>query len=214
MPSRKGQFRSDLLGWAETHLRNFPWRDCSLSVYEVFVAEFFLTQTPAENTAKIYPEFLAQYPSLEHIRQVPEAELAQAIEPLGFQNQRAEALSEIATRYDEVPIDRDELLSLPLVGPYVANATLCFAKSERLPILDRNVIRVYDRVFGDEFPGATERRREFAVEMLPSDKEVARKYNLALLDLGTLVCEKRDPQCRDCFAREYCSYYRSEVDGS
>lgn len=51
--SRIEQFREGLLEWADENLREFPWRDPNASLYEVFVAEFFLTQTPAENVARV-----------------------------------------------------------------------------------------------------------------------------------------------------------------
>jgi len=209
MTSTPDQFQSDLLNWADIHLRDFAWRDDDISLYEMFVAEFFLTQTPAENTAVIYPEFMSQFSSLEDIENASEAELAKVIEPIGFQNMRAEALAEIANEYDELPKDLDDLLELPRVGPYVANATLCFALDGRYPILDRNVNRVYERVFGDEYPADKPARREFALERLPEDGSRARTYNMALLDFGALVCTKQEPRCAACFAQEYCSYYQS-----
>ena len=179
----------------------------------MFIAEFFLTQTPAENTAELYPDFLQQFPSLAEIKHAPESDLAEAIEPIGFQHMRAGALAEIAIEYDELPTDVEELLQLPRVGPYVANATLCFALNRRLPVVDRNVNRVYSRVFGDEYPDGDADRREFALESLPKDGAIARTYNLALLDFGAMVCKKQAPRCSECFAREYCSYYQSVVAG-
>lgn len=206
------RFQEDLLRWARTHLREFPWRDETISLYKMFVAEFFLTQTPAENTAEIYPEFVERFPSLDQVRDASVEELSEAIEPIGFQHMRAEALAEIARDYDELPTDVEELLELPRVGPYVANATLCFACGRRLPVLDRNVNRVYNRVFGDNYPETEADRREFALNVLPGDGSEARTYNLALLDFGALVCTKRNPNCTECFAQEYCAYYQSLID--
>lgn len=82
-----------------------------------------------------------------------------------------------------------------------------------LPILDRNVVRVYDRVFGQRFPDSEIGREEFAREILPESGSLARKYNLAL-DFGAIVCEKRDPNCESCFASDYCSYYSTSVEDS
>lgn len=204
--SRRERFRDGLLTWADDNLRVFPWREPDRTLYEVFVVEFFLTQTPAENVDTVYPQFLAKYPTLEALAEADRDELEETIEPLGFQRMRADALSEIADTVDEIPADVDELQALPRVGPYVANATLCFALEQSRPILDRNVVRVYDRVFGDEFPDTEPDRRAFAEEILPDDGSVAREYNLALLDFGSLVCTKRSPSCEDCFARDYCVY--------
>lgn len=211
IPDTASQFRADLLTWAENNLREFPWRDPNASMYEVFIAEFFLTQTPAENVADIYPKFIDQFPSLTAIKEADHDGLVDVIEPLGFHNMRADALKEIAAQYEELPDDEECLVALPQVGPYVANATLCFALNRPQPILDRNVVRTYRRVFGRDFPDERSDRREFTIKMLPEEGQEARTYNLALLDFGALVCTSADPHCQECFASSYCEYYQQQT---
>lgn len=199
-----------MLEWANTNLREFPWRETKRTLYEVFVAEFFLTQTPADNVDEIYSDFLREYPNLRTLSEAEKEELEDRIKPLGFHRIRSEALSEIATTYDRLPRNAEALRELPQVGVYVANASLCFALNRSLPILDRNVKRVYSRVFDGDFPDSESSRMEFASTMLPDDGKTARRYNLALLDFGSLVCTKRSPNCSECFASDYCQYYASE----
>lgn len=204
----RDQFQEDLLTWAEANLREFPWRESDRSFYEVFVAEFFLTQTPADNVAETYPRFLRRFPNLDALREASSEEVADTIEPLGFHNMRTSALTKIAAEFEEIPRDVESLQQLPRVGPYIANATVCFATNRRVPILDRNVRRVYERVFGDQFPSAVGDEADFATEMLPDDPIQARTYNLALLDFGALTCQKRTPLCETCPANSYCVYYQ------
>lgn len=199
-------FRSELLEWGETNRREFPWRERKRSLYEVFVAEFFLTQTPAENVDRVYPEFLERFPSLEAIEQASEQELKDIIEPLGFYNMRSAALKQIADDNDQIPETPAALRDLPRVGPYVANATLCLALDHKLPLLDRNVERVYQRVFALSWPEKEADRVQFAADLLPEGR--ARLYNLALLDFGAIICGPT-PKCAECFASPYCSYYRA-----
>lgn len=209
LPESADKFRYALLDWTEEYQREYPWRNRECSFYEVFVAEFFLTQTPADNVSEVYPEFIEKYPSLIAIDEGDPADLQATIEPLGFHRMRTEALTAIAERYDDLPEDRETLIDLPRVGPYIADATLCFTRGQRLPVVDRNVVRVYDRVFGSAFPETDEDRREFARRMLPEETRKVRRYNLGLLDFGALVCTKQNPDCPDCFASEYCRYYTS-----
>lgn len=204
--SREEQFRSALLEWAEGNLRDFAWRDTDRSLYEVFVAEFFLTQTPAENVSGVYPKFLEQFPDLQTIDRATKEEIVAVIEPLGFYNMRAEALKTIAAERSELPETVDELTELPRVGHYVANATLCFSRGEPLPIFDRNVERVYSRVFATEWPGAESEQISFAEKLLAEDDP--RTYNLALLDFAAAIC-RPSPLCDQCFANDYCEYYES-----
>lgn len=208
-PETIGRFRSHLLEWSENNLREYPWRESDRSLYEVFIAEFFLTQTPADNVATVYPEFLNRFSTLEHIRDASLSELEDAIEPLGFQRMRAEALKQIAAENDTLPCDPTTLADLPRVGPYVSSATVCVACEERVPILDRNVRRVYERIFGGQYPEEPTAEEQFAESALPEDGSTTRTYNLALVDFGALVCTKRSPRCSECFASEYCDYFQS-----
>lgn len=213
VPDAAAAFRSGLLAWAEDNLREFPWRNPDASLYDVFVAEFFLTQTPAGNVATVYPEFIEQYPSLAAIRNTDREELVAVIEPIGFQNMRADALLEIASSHETLPQEVNNLTSLPRVGPYVANATSCFALNRPRPLLDRNIVRVYGRAFRDDFPEKEVDRREFAAELLPEDGSTARTYNFALVDFGALVCTKNKPRCDACFASSFCDYLGRQEDG-
>jgi len=204
--SREKHFRSGLMEWAEGNLRDFAWRETDRSLYEVFVAEFFLTQTPAGNVAEVYPEFLERFPDLRAIDAATEDEIVAVIEPLGFYNMRSEALKSIAAERSDLPEDVKELTELPRVGHYVANATLCFSRGRRLPILDRNVERVYSRVFGTNWPETRSEQIAFAERLLPSDDP--RTYNLALLDFAAAICQP-NPLCEQCFANDYCEYYET-----
>lgn len=213
LPDGAGEFRSTLLSWGTDNYRSYPWREADRSMYEVFVAEFFLTQTPANNVADVYSEFLEKFPSIENLRDADPGVIESTIEPLGFQRMRTDALVDIAREHDNLPRDRDDLMKLTRVGPYVADATLCFALERSLPILDRNVIRVYRRIFGAAFPENEPSQREFAARMLPEDGAEARRYNLTLLDFAAKICQKRQPHCEECFAADYCTYYAPSVQG-
>lgn len=201
-------FRRELLGWADANLRDFPWRETS-SPYEVFVAEILLSKTPVSKVEPMYATFLDRYPSLYHLAGADQVELAGLLYPLGLQNRRAAALINIGEQLADsgIPNTEEELLELPYVGKYAANATLCFAFGHCRPIVDTNVYRVYDRVFEPEIDDPySEDTWQFAEEMLPNEE--VQRYNLALIDFGAAVCTSRNPECDICFANDYCTYYR------
>ncbi|WP_227134785.1 hypothetical protein [Halorubellus salinus] len=209
-PGRVEQFRVGILEWAASNMREFPWRDPEATFYEVFMAEMFLRRTRADVVETMLPEFLDAYPSLSALRGTEKDVLADVIRPMGLQNKRAQGLRELAAEIDgdELPRDRERLLDLPQVGPYVANASLCFALEEELPIVDRNVDRVYRRVFGDAWDTLREEEQyQFAEEVLPTGE--ARSFNLGLLDFASLVCTANEPACGSCFANGYCPYYQT-----
>lgn len=200
-------FRQGLLKWSEEHLREFPWRSTT-SPYEIFVAEILLSKTPVSKVEPLYETFLKRYPTLSDLEAADKEELSTMLHPLGLQNRRAAALIKIGRKLSNngIPESEERLLELPYVGKYVANATLCFAFGHNRPIVDSNVIRVYNRVFDLEItnPESTE-MWQFAFDMLPEKN--ARRYNLALLDFGSTACTTQNPACEACFANEFCEYY-------
>lgn len=208
-PDGVQQFRSHLFDWSENNLREFPWRDPDATTYEVLVAEILLQRTPAERVEPIYDEVVGTYPSLADLADADPDDVATILTPLGLQNKRGKALVKIGTQLAErgIPTAKAELMELPYVNLYVANATLCFGFGERRPIVDANVVRVYERAFGVDLD---ERARDdetwaFAEQMLP-DGDV-RWYNLALLDFSAAICAPRTPDCQACFFTDHCHYY-------
>lgn len=208
-----GRFRTDLLVWAEDNVRDFPWRRDDASPYEVLVSEMLLNVTRTEVVAGVVDEFFVTYPDAETLREADRDELVDIIRPLGLYNRRADALLELAEIIAEtgVPDTREELLELPRVGRYVANAVLSMAFGQADPMLDRNAARTFSRVFGEEMnveaPSVDD--WEFAAEMVPEGK--AKLWNMALLDFASAVCKAPTPDCERCFATEYCRYYSEEM---
>jgi A/G-specific adenine glycosylase len=211
MTDAQSAFREDLLAWSADNLREFPWRDTFRKPYEVFVAELLLTRTRAEMVADVYEEFLDRYPSFDALADADPAEVANLIEGLGLHNKRSRVLVDVAEGCGDegLPRETDALTELSHVGAYIAHVTRCFGFGEPCPIVDANVHRTFSRLLGRKrFDGPEDDDLwEFAGEMLPEDYEAARRYNLALLDFGALVCKPRTPDCETCFATDYCEYY-------
>lgn len=199
------QFQRELLQWSDGKLRSYPWRK-SEDPYEILIAEFLLQRTQADNVEPIYNKLINEYPDFERLSQSTKSDLVELLRPLGLQNKRGDALFEIASRLKDgsVPMDKDVLKELPQVGPYGSNAILCFAFGEREPILDQNVIRIYERLFGIELDHRKDEAWSFADQLLPESE--FERYNLSLLDFAASVCTP-DPNCEDCFASDYCAYY-------
>jgi A/G-specific adenine glycosylase len=111
--------------------------------------------------------------------------------------------------FSGIPDTEEALLDLPHVGPYVANATLCFGYDQRSPIVDANVARLYSRVFDldarDDQLHEDDYLWDFAESLLPT--ESCRSYNLTLLDFGAEVCTAQSPDCESCPLNELCEYY-------
>jgi A/G-specific adenine glycosylase len=207
-------FVGELAEWGENNRREFPWREEDRSPYEVFIAEMLLRRTSAEAVEPVYREFLDRYPDLNALSSADKEELAELLQPLGLHNDRAKALRDTTSQlvFSGIPDTEEELLDLPHVGPYVANATLCFGYGQRRPIVDANVARIYSRVFDidvmDDQLHEDDYLWDFAESLLP--EEGYRGYNLALLDFGAAVCTSQSPSCPTCLANNMCEYYQAK----
>ena len=203
-------FRSRLLRWGKENRRDFPWRRTN-DPYKILVTEILLQRTLAQKVVPVSEELFSRWSTLGELADADRDEVADVLEPLGLQNRRAKALVEIGGRLSQsgVPKNEEDLLELPFVGRYAANATLCFAFGEARAVVDVNVVRIYGRVFGFNWESDQDSHAwEFAEEMLPDDQ--AQEYNLALLDFGATVCTASNPACSVCPLSEMCEYFQTE----
>ena len=118
----------------------------------------------------------------------------------------------VARHGGEVPSTHAELIALPGVGAYTAAAVACFAFEQPEVVVDTNVRRVLARaVTGDAFPQLTLTRAEsdLARECLPPDRTAANTWNVAVMELGALVCVARGPRCDQCPIADLCAWNRA-----
>jgi len=209
-------FADLLLNWWDKNKRDFPWRRMNDS-YSILIAEMLLRKTTAQQVAGIYIKFLEKYPDPIALSEAEEDELNELLRPLGMEYKRAELLKkfgrEVRDLYDgKIPAELQQLLKLPGVGMYAANAVLCFAFSEDVPLLDTNFIRVINRVFGVESqkPRARNDNKmwKFAKSLIPQNK--GKYFNLAILDFAALICTAKKPECSECPVRSVCEYYKEK----
>lgn len=185
-----------LLLWYKKNGRHeLPWRNTA-DVYHVYVSEIMLQQTQVKRVMEeYYPQFLAKFPTLSALAQADEAEVLAAWSGLGYYS-RARNLHATAKLCPQtLPKTLHELLKLPGIGPYTASAICSFAYHERVGVVDTNIERVIKRYFALAHVKQNElheRAEEFVHEHSP------RAHNLALMDLGSLVCLPNNPKCSEC----------------
>ena len=118
----------------------------------MLVVEILLQQTRAERIGAFVPAFLADFSSLHALAATDEQMLAERLATLGVQNRRARRLVALArallARDGRVPNSKSERESLPGVGPYVAAAYMSTVLHEREPMVDVNMARLIERLYG------------------------------------------------------------------
>ncbi|MFC2002815.1 hypothetical protein ACFLV4_02560 [Chloroflexota bacterium] len=205
--------------WYKQNGRCFPWREPTTTPFGVMIAELMLRKTKAEMVAKSWPTFIATYPKPSSCVAVKNELLIEILAPLGLGNLRAKAIKDISVllvaRYDDrVPNSIGELMSLPHVGEYSANAVACFAFGQTTPIVDGNVMRILCRLFGKNMPKDIRRAPDvwdLATKILPTSE--TREHNYGLLDFGAQVCKSRHQTCDTCSLSIVCTYNHQNERG-
>jgi len=213
LPRRILFFSKQLLEWHKHNTLSFPWRN-TREPYRVLLSEILLRKTTREQVRRVFPAFVAKYPTAESLSEANPDDIKSQIATLGMEHTRARLLREIAESIvasgGEIPLDKNKLLQLPGVGEYVANAVLCFSLGIDVPLVDTNAIRVMQRVFSIKSHKARPREDKaiwsFVASLIPAGK--GRLFNVALLDFAAAVCAHREPRCTVCPVSSACDYYR------
>jgi A/G-specific adenine glycosylase len=110
----------------------------------------------------------------------------------------------------EVPQTFAELISLPGVGEYTANAILAFAFGQRSLVLDVNVRRLLARAWlgqSHQAPTISAIERVLAENLLPIGDQHAATWSAASMELGALICTAREPLCAQCPIVNDCNWF-------
>ncbi len=210
------RMRQRLLKWGSSHSAHFPWRRPAASPFTILLSELLLRKTRRESVARILPALLKRFPNPLALAHASRPQLQAILRPLGLQRIRAAGLVRLGkaliTVHDgTVPANLRELLDLPHLGRYGANAVRCFAFGRAEPIVDTNVARVLGRYYGIT-PQAqlhTDERMWAVAGRLLAGTRRPKQLNWAILDLGATVCIARQPRCSACPLVSDCRFARA-----
>jgi len=191
-----------LLDWYEKNGRHaLPWRNTS-NIYHIYLSEIMLQQTQVNRVRdEYYPQFLAKFPTLKALSEAKEEEVIAAWSGLGYYS-RARNLHKTAKLCpDALPKSYEELLKLPGIGSYTASAICAFGYHQNIVVLDTNIKRVIKRYYA--LLGPNEKTLNQAAAKILNEKE-PRAHNLALMDLGSMICTPKNPQCSACPLASEC----------
>ena len=210
-------FVEAILEWYKHNKRDYLfWRNTK-NAYYVLVSEMMLQKTTVKQVQDLIHEFIEQFPTAKDLAEASVQEIEELITPLGMEHKRSVRYKKWATMVVEkhggqIPNSEKELIALPGVGQYMANSVLCLAFGKDVPLLDTNIVRILERVFGIKSSKARARTDkklwDFVRNIIPSGK--SRDVNLALLDHGALVCTAKNPKCPICPVNEICIAYKEE----
>lgn len=186
-----------LLEWYEVHKRDdLAWRK-SDDIYRIYISEIMLQQTQVSRVHEyFYPKFLKHFPSLKALAKASEEEVLGVWSGLGYYS-RARNLYKCAKICHALGLPKDikALLKLPGIGKYTASAICSFGYNQVVPVVDTNIKRVLKRYFA--FLHVKEAKIWKTAKDFLNQKE-PKKHNLALMDLGSLICTPKNPSCSSC----------------
>jgi A/G-specific adenine glycosylase len=221
LPPRDIQdLRYALLEWYDAHRRDLPWRrdrngpqmpgdgnwGNSIDPYRVWVSEVMLQQTRVAAVLEHYARFMKRFPTVQMLASAREQSVLAVWSGLGYYH-RARRLHQAARgivhdRNGEYPRTAEAWRELPGIGRYTAAAIASIAFGEPVAVVDGNVERVLERVFG--CVAGREAPWQQAEALL--DRARPGDFNQAMMELGATICTPRAPQCLLCPLKTWCEF--------
>ena len=204
-----------ILDWYSRAARDLPWRKPGTSAWGVLVSEVMLQQTPVIRVEPVWLQWMSRWPSAAALAACAPGDAVRAWGRLGYPRRalrlHAAATAIVGQHRGRVPESREALLALPGVGAYTAAAVASFAFGLRETVVDTNVRRVLARLdtgVEQAAPSLTRAETDLARRLLPADALTTRRWNVAVMELGALVCTARTPRCADCPVQDLCAWQR------
>ncbi len=176
--------------------------------WQLLVATVMSAQTTDENVNAVTPVLFERYPTPEDLAGANPEDVEEIIFSTGFYRQKTKSIialaGDLVDRYGgEVPMDRDELVTLRGVGRKTANVVLAEMWNEPAIAVDTHVKRVSNRL------GLTEHTDPVKIEfdlMGLLRKDQWGGASMRMIQFGRDTCDARTPRCWDCALRDRCPF--------
>ena len=206
-----------ILNWYDLNKRTLPWRknvSQSKKHYYTLVSEFMLQQTQVVTVIPYFNRFINKIPNLKKLSTIQDNELIKLWEGLGYysraRNLKKTAKIIISKHHGKIPNNYEDLISLPGIGNYTANAILAIAFNKSYIPLDGNIERVLKRYLylkkdkEIQKDNLIEKKSIFGISSRASD------YAQALMELGAMICKPKNPECSKCPISKNCKSYKKK----
>lgn len=208
------QFQKRILHWfKKSGRKHLPWQQTN-SPYPIWLSEIMLQQTQVATVIPYFQRFIQHFPSLSALAKADIDEVITLWSGLGYYA-RARNLHRCAQIIEkeylgEFPQNLKLLQALPGIGRSTAGALLALGFSQPASILDGNVKRVLARFHAiSGWPALSKVNKKLwalAEHYTPLNKHVSH-YTQAMMDLGALICTRKQPKCPECPLQSHCLAY-------
>ncbi|MBN1892863.1 A/G-specific adenine glycosylase [bacterium] len=214
--SEKKCFQGRLLRWFHKNQRKMPWRGIQ-DPYKTWISEIMLQQTQVETVIPYYLNFIHKFPTVKALANAALFDVMKAWEGLGYyaraRNLHSAANTVCMRHQGRIPDTLDGLMSLPGIGPYTAGAILSIAYRKPVPVLDGNIIRVFSRYFQltESVDNLLIKKKLWLISKLLLPDKYASDFNQGLMELGSLICTPKNPDCEKCPVMAGCKARKLEI---
>ena len=185
-----------LLEWYEKFGRHhLLWRNTN-EIYHIYLSEIMLQQTQVNRVeSEYYPRFLEKFPTLEALSNANLDAVLSCWSGLGYYSRARNLHKTAQICKNTIPSSMDELQKLPGIGKYTASAICSFGYHQKVSVVDTNIARVLKRYFAlvDALDMQIWENADIFLNIFEPTK-----HNLALMDLGSMVCVPNNPLCKGC----------------
>ena len=188
----------------------FPEAECALnheSAFQLLVATILSAQCTDERVNQATPELFRKYPDAAALAKASQEDVERIVKPLGFfrnkaANIRGMAQALVERFHGEIPLDIEELITLPGVGRKTASVVL--GTWYGIPsgiVVDTHVKRLTNLLglTSSENPEIIERD---LMEFIPKSEWI--EFSHRLIHHGRRTCIARRPQCKECGLLPHC----------
>lgn len=194
-----------------------PNAHCELvhsSPFELLIATILSAQCTDVRVNIVTEELFKKYNTPEDFKNLSIEEIEKEIKTCGLYKSKAKKIKETSSilvdKYNsELPDTLEELITLPGVGRKTAGVVLSNAFGIPAIAVDTHVFRVSNRI--GIVKEKTPEKTEFAL-MKAIEKERWTHSHHLLIFHGRRICKARKPECENCNIREYCNYYKTDVE--
>ncbi|HWP30120.1 MAG TPA: A/G-specific adenine glycosylase [Fimbriimonadales bacterium] len=202
--------RRKILRWYRKNERELPWRKTK-DPYRIWISEVMLQQTRVSAVIPYFEKFIERFPTLKELSKASIEDVYRVWQGLGYYKRARNLLETAKTCSTSLPANKKELERLPGIGNYTASAIASIAYGERCAVVDGNVMRVLSRVFCLKVNGVKLQRKCEELSLSLMGKSEPGRWNQALMELGSEVCQPKNPKCEICPIHEECSALRKNV---
>jgi endonuclease-3 len=187
----------------------YPDARCALkhtSAYELLVATILSAQTTDERVNMVTPALFARYPTAADLAHADPSEVEALIHSTGFFRSKTKSLIGMAQAVEErfggeIPVDLDDLVTLPGVGRKTGNVVRSvWFGVPGLPV-DTHVTRLSNRLRLTNESDPVKIESDLGALVAPEEWGL---LSLRLIDLGRQVCFARKPRCDACGLAQIC----------